>query len=221
MFAEERMGGAQRIPYPGELNDWILAEIDRTPIGGGYRFEPEVRDPQDAVNPRDPNHDGVRADLNMGGERVAIAAADGSTYCCGVTFETVARAWRAWSGGEAFGGLAAPDARALIADWFCPTLGHSGAHAALISRGLGVSVPPETARPGDVVQFWRSVDPVSPSGHSAVFLGWQGGSASGRVLRYWSSQPATGGIGVHEEPVRPHWQLFTVRVGEPGRRPSD
>jgi hypothetical protein len=42
--------------------------------------------------------------------------------------------------------------------------------------------------------------------------------AGGR-LRYWSSQRATGGIGVHEEEVGPGWQIHLVRATDDGRRP--
>jgi len=102
--------------------------------------------------------------------------------------------------------------RRLVADWFCPTMGHSGVVAALVARGLGVEVALEEARPGDLCQFWRSVDLARPSGHSVIFLGLEvrGGV---QILRYWSSQQATGGVGRHAEAIGPDWSVHLVRVG--------
>jgi hypothetical protein len=142
---------------------------------------------------------------------VARARGDGATYCCGITFEAFFRAWRAWTRSETIGDLDAAGVRSLIADWFCPTLGHSGVVAALVDRGLGFEVDPAAALPGDLCQFWRSVDLAKPSGHSVVFLGF--GERDGeQTLEYWSSQPATGGIGRHSEVIGPGWEVHLVRV---------
>ena len=190
------------------LNRWILEQMRRLPEGGGYRFEPGDRDPSDPTNPRDPHYDGVSRPLQLGGRLVARAADDGATYCCGVTFEVWLEAWRARHSDDPEVG----DPGQLVADWFCPVMGHPGVATALVERGLGTSVAAEDAQPGDFVQYWRSVDLAKPSGHSAVFLGWDEGPQGERVLRYWSSQPATGGIGVHSEVVGPDWELHFVRA---------
>lgn len=195
------------VPRPGELNELVLDELRAMAVGGGYRFEPGPRALAND-NPRDPGHDGVRRPLVVGGATVALAAADGATYCCGVTLEVFWRAWLVWSGGRP-PVPTAEAARALVADWFCPSLGHAGAAAALVSRGLGVGVPPAEAEPGDLCQLWRDVDPRSASGHSVVFLAWPRPG----VLRYWSSQRATDGVGVHTEEVGPDWALHFARVG--------
>lgn len=187
------------------LNDRILAAAQALPQGRGYRFRPGPRaGPTDPTNPRDPEHDGVTADLSYAGERVAVAAPDGATYCCGVTFE----AWlRAWGEAPIPGCPDGESVRRLVADWFCPTMGHAGVRAALVRRGLGTAVARDEARPGDLCQFWRSTDLAKPSGHSVVFLGWDGD-----VVRYWSSQPATQGVGVHREVVGPGWEVHLVRA---------
>ena len=165
----------------------------------GYKFEPASRDPRSPVNPRDPGYDGVEADVIYRGQRVARARDDGATYCCGVTFEIFARAWPE---DETIGDLDAPGIRSMIADWFCPTMGHSGVVAALVDRGLGVEIGEHEARAGDFCQFWRSVDLEKPSGHSVVFLGF-GERAS---------QPATNGVGPHSEIIGPDWEIHLVRV---------
>ena len=194
------------------LNPWVLEAMADLPVGRGYRFEPAPRSSEaDPTNPRDPHHDGVSRPLRLDAVEVAHAATDGATYCCGVTLE----AW--WRAVEAATGQAPPlspgEAEALLVDWFCPVMGHDGVADALVKRGWGESVAPEEAQPGDFVQYWRSVDLAAPSGHSAVFLGWREDRS---VLRYASSQPATNGVGEHEESVGPTWRLAFVRAWVPG-----
>ena len=128
------------------------------------------------------------------------APGDGATFCCGVTFE-------AWFDAGPPPDATAAEVRDLVADWFCPTLGHEGVVAGLVARGLGRRVALAEARPGDLCQFWRTVDPARPSGHSVVFLSFDAGE-----LRYWSSQRATNGIGVHAERVGPEWSVAVVRA---------
>jgi hypothetical protein len=189
------------------LNGAVLAALRALPQGRGYRFEPAPRASlADPTNPRDPHHDGVSRDLFHAGERVAVAAADGATYCCGVTVEAFLDAWSAAS--EVPLGMDADEVRALIAEWFCPTMGHPGVVSALVRRGLGVPVPWRRARAGDFVQFWRSTDLAKPSGHSAVVL-----EVEGDRLVYLSSQPATSGVGEHTEIVGPSWEVHVVRAG--------
>ncbi|MCA9491451.1 MAG: hypothetical protein KC621_16075 [Myxococcales bacterium] len=183
------------------LNGQILAAAMRLRHGGGYRFEPEPRLPSDPTNPRDPHHDGVTRDLSWRGERVARAAADGATFCCGVTFE-------AWLDADPpLGDLGALELREVLADWFCPVMGHAGAAEALVNRGLGRRVTLRSARPGDLCQRWRSTDLAAPSGHSVVFLDHRDG-----WLTYWSSQRATDGVGVHRERVGRGWTVDLARA---------
>ena len=188
------------------LNEAILAGFERLLSirgPGGYRFDPSPRGLADPTNPRDPHHDGVTHDRFVGAERLLRADPGGATYCCGLTLEL----W--WDAVEAAGGPCPrdlDDARAFVDTWFCPVMGHPGAATALLERRWATRVPPRDAIAGDLIQFWRSVDLVTPSGHSAVVLGWQGDR-----LRYASSQPKTGGVGIHEEDVRPNWLLYVVR----------
>ncbi|MCB9684891.1 MAG: hypothetical protein H6738_15765 [Alphaproteobacteria bacterium] len=183
------------------LGGQILAAAMRLRHGGGYRFDPEPRRPTDAVNPRDPLHDGVTRDLLWEGERIARAAPDGATFCCGVTFE----AWL--DAGPSLTGVGPSDLRDLLADWFCPVMGHAGAAEALVSRGLGRRTTLRTARPGDLCQFWRTTDLAAPSGHSVVFLDHRDG-----WLTYWSSQRATDGVGVHRERIERGWTVHLARA---------
>ncbi|MFT4627263.1 MAG: hypothetical protein ACI8PZ_005945 [Myxococcota bacterium] len=147
----------------------------------------------------------------------ARPSAGGETYCCGVTLEAFWRAWTLWCEERGrpveLAGLDAAGLDALVATWFCPTMGHAGAAAAIVELGLGAAIAPEHARAGDLCQFWRCTDLAHPSGHSVLFLRW-GDRDGTRTIRYWSSQPATDGIGEHEEAVGPDWTFAFARVGQ-------
>ncbi len=185
------------------LGAHVLRAFGGLDVAGGYRFTPPARDLSDATNPRDPHHDGVRHTIDVGGVPVARGAADGASYCCGITFAC-------WWEALALAGNPRPtdadDMLDLVATWFCPTMGHSGVVEALVSRGWGDQVAVEGAQPGDLVQYWRRTNLARPSGHSAIWIGLDRG-----VLRYASSQPATNGVGVHREEVGPGWQIDVVR----------
>jgi hypothetical protein len=199
-----------RVPSSGELNPWLLAGIEAFPTQTGYLFDPPPLGPDRTLNPRDPAHDGVTANILYGGECIARSASGGQTYCCGVTFELFVDAWRAWSVGDV-AGLNASAMQDVLSHWFCPTMGHSGVVHALVSRGLGTAVETDDAQPGDLCQFWRRLQPT-PSGHSVVFLAWRL-DGNRRFLRYWSSQTSTNGPGKKEEEVGADWAVHLVRVG--------
>ena len=204
------------LPEPDAFATSLLAIARSMPEGGGYRFQPAERASGSPVNPRDPHHDGTTRDLSIGAHRFARTAGTGETYCCGVTLEAFWRAWTAWASEHGHAAALPQGSEAdhdtLVATWFCPTMGHAGAAAAVVEHGLGASVIPEEARAGDLCQFWRSTDLERPSGHSVVFLGWEE-RPDGRWIRYWSSQPATNGIGEHAERVGPGWTFAFARVG--------
>jgi len=188
------------------------------PIERGYRFEPGLRPTGSDLNPRDPDHDGVSRDLFVGDVRVARSAEDGATYCCGVTLEVFLRAWGRWSDRDpraaGLAGMSPSQVRAFVSTWFCPVLGDHGAVEALVSSGFGFRVDADQARPGDFCQFWRSTDRSSASGHSVIFLGWEG--LDGRCIRYWSSQSVTCGVGEHSEQVGADWDMAFARGGGEG-----
>ena len=189
--------------------------MDAIPQGGGYRFDPRPSGSDSDENPRDRHYDGVSRDVWVGGERVARSAADGATYCCGVTFEVFAHAWARWCEQQGvparLGELVGEPLHDFVTTWFCPTTGHLGVVEALVSSGLGFRVKAAEARSGDFCQFWRSTDPSRASGHSVVFLGWEDSERT--WLRYWSSQAVTGGVGVHRECVGEGWTIGFARAG--------
>jgi len=185
------------------LSAFVLEAFDAMAPGGGYRFTPSSREPTDPTNPRDPHYDGLRDTIRVGGGVLALGSDDGATYCCGVTFAC-------WWDALVRAGCPLPDdpvdSEALLAEWFCPTMGHPGVVDALVDRGWGGRVGLQEARPGDLVQYWRRTELASPSGHSAIWLALEGGR-----LHYASSQPATDGVGRHAEEVGEAWQIHVVR----------
>lgn len=197
------------------LNARILQAIEDHFVGGGYEFTPTERDPKSPINPRDPNHDGIRHDLHHAGEVIARGSG-GPTYCCGVSFEVVFRAWQAHAAQtateSAIGSMDADGVRQLVADWFCPVMGHPGAASALVEHGLGIPVAPDEAVAGDLCQFWRRTDLANPSGHSVVFLRWSTDDDGQRRIHYWSSQRSTDGVGAHSEVVGPGWTMHFARA---------
>jgi hypothetical protein len=124
-----------------------------------------------------------------------IAKASAGNHCVGMTLEVF---WRAL---EACGdrGLDATRARDFKRLWYVPALGGAGPAEALPAHGLGARIAVDDARPGDFMQAWNTDETF---GHSMIFLGWVRDEAN-RIthVKYWSSQPWTGGIGVSESPL--------------------
>jgi hypothetical protein len=185
------------------LGEHVLQAFEALAPAGGYRFTPSPRGATDPTNPRDPDYDGVRDTIEVSGVPVARGSSDGASYCCGITF---ACWWEALARAGCPRPDDAEDVLDLVSTWFCPTMGHSGVVDALVARGWGEQVPVEEARPGDLVQYWRRTDLARPSGHSAIWLALDEG-----VLRYASSQPATDGVGRHQERVGEGWRIHVVR----------
>ena len=169
---------------------------------------------------------GNTRDLRYQGRLFSPGDPKGRCYCCGLTFEVFFRAWRAWCRKRKrpfrvdrldFQGL-----KAFRAHWFGSNGDLECVGGAIPAWGLGFSVPPLEARPGDFVQFWRIPRKGRrASGHSVIFLAWiRDGKNRPRALRYWSTQGATRGIGFRQEPVGVPGgvdlsRVYAARVGRP------
>lgn len=200
------------VPKLGELNRYVVAVLETYPTDGTHPYN----------WPRDGSYAGVTEDLVYEGEVVAQANGKGEAYCCGLTFEVLFKAWALWAKKKRLpfriGDLDAKGLKALRSDWYCCGGVRSGPVEALVSRGLGVRIDkPGDARPGDFVQLWRT----SGSGHSVVFIAWER-DRKGRItaMRYWSTQPATRGIGCRTERTSGEGavdleETFIARVGVP------
>ena len=80
---------------------------------------------------------------------------------------------------------------------------------------LGRAIACGDARRGDFAQIWRN----NGSGHSVVFLDWVREDGAIVGLRYWSTQPATDGIGERVERFDgergvDREQIWLARVGD-------
>jgi len=183
-------------PKPGELNPFVLETLRAIPADGTH----------DYWWPKDHEgggYGGVTKDLVYLGKTILTGEPQKRTYCCGLTFEVLVRAWEAFAAKKkaafSIGGLEAAALGKVKNDWFCMGAVRDGPVSALVPRGLGAHISKlEDARPGDFVQLWRK----KGSGHSVVFLAWERkGGAQGEIagLRYWSTQTSTKGVGERTE----------------------
>lgn len=87
-----------------------------------------------------------------------------------------------------------------------------GNHFALIQyTGIGETIPPHRARPGDFMNIsWKD-----GGGHSVIFLGWHRNENDSLNVVYWSSQKSTNGLGDAVVPVSAIREVMIVRVTRP------
>ena len=151
-------------------------------------------------------------DVFLQGEKVMDGEPEQRTYCCGLTLEVFTRAYDRWleAHPDAAPRVSAETWRDFQHQWFVPEMWGSGPSAALDANGLGRTITPEEALPGDFVQLWR----VNEKGHSVIFLDWvrdDGGEITG--ILYWSTQKGTQGIS-------PRVELFDSHDPEEGVIPE-
>jgi hypothetical protein len=133
---------------------------------------------------------GTPEEIRFKDARILAKGTDGS-YCCGFTFNVVMKA-----AGEA--GLlkdkTVEQVKRFQKEWYGavtePDVREKQCSVALGNLGIGKTITPDDAQPGDFLQFWRT-----KSGHSVVFLKWveQDGKRVG--FTYRSSQGSTDGVG--------------------------
>lgn len=137
---------------------------------------------------------GACEDLKHDGKIVLAKSAEG-TYCCGYTFSVAMKA------AEQFGLLkdkSFDDVKQMQREWYGVSQDKDIIERqpvrAMIDLGIGHTVKPDDAKPGDFLQFWRG-----KSGHSVVFLDWIDKDGNHVGFKYRSSQKSTDGIGDKEE----------------------
>jgi hypothetical protein len=146
---------------------------------------------------------GFTRDLNYMDQRFGKGQKNGTTYCCGLTFETFLRTYQEYNqqfGINQISDISFQAMKACKVEWF----GSAGDQerqmiTVLEKTGLGLKIVDKNqARAGDFCMFWRK----SGSGHSVIFIDWvlgPGGEISG--IKYWSAQKKTKGIGYREEKI--------------------
>ncbi len=161
-------------------------------------------------------YDGATQDIYLQGKKVMRGNEKSQTYCCGVTLEVFLKSYKKWlrgHGGETASVITADQWPAFQKLWFVEEVNGPGPSAAIEKFGMGKTLDPEQALPGDFIQVWRTLKEgkTTPSGHSVIFLRWEK-NASGAItgIRYWSSQPGTKGIGEQVEYFGPNGGINAV-----------
>jgi len=188
---QQRIASEKNADLP-EFNKIVLNIIKQYPTDGthGYWW------PQGGEG----NYDGCTQDLSLNGKTVMKGEPQKRAYCCGLTLEVFLRSYKKWletHGGEKASVISGDDWPRFQKLWFVEKVNGPGPSAAVEAFGLGRTIEPDQALPGDFVQIWRTLKEgkKTPSGHSVIFLSWIKDSA-GKIdgMRYWSTQPGTNGI---------------------------
>jgi acetolactate decarboxylase len=171
------------------LNPFVLEVLARYPTDGTHRYWwPRGEEAKGWM--------GCTKDLVYDGKLLSRGDPEGRAYCCGLTFEVFLEAWRlaCERAGRPFriGDLDLEAVRRLQRQWFGSAEDKTCLRTALVDNRLGRRLDKwQDAEPGDFVQLWRE----NGSGHSVVFLSWLREQGAIVGLEYWSTQPATNGIG--------------------------
>lgn len=163
------------------LNQTILDLIKEYPTNGTHQYLWKE------------GFDGVTRNLVSAGVTIAKTNQKKETYCCGLSFEVWFRAMQ-----KAGAVMPSPmDLKEIKRDWFVARPGNRmGPVDALVPRGLGIRIFPDALvigqepQAGDFMQIWRK----NGSGHSVINIQLQK-----KILKYWSTQPITKGIGNRSE----------------------
>jgi hypothetical protein len=138
---------------------------------------------------------GTPQEVRFNGQRVLAKGTDG-TYCCGFTFAVAMKAGMEMG---LFDGKSIERIKRFQKEWYGavdePDIREKQCSVAVERLGVGRSIPPDEARPGDFMQFWRT----PKGGHSVIFLDWIEKNGKHIGFRYRSSQGSTMGIGDTEE----------------------
>jgi hypothetical protein len=185
-------GGGNANPAP--MNKYTMKVIEHFPTDGSYPY----------WWPKGNIYDGATTDVIYQGERVMRGDPDNKcrSYCCGLTLQTFFLTLQEYekAGNKLPPSQLVPETSSKFKHlWFCPALKSPGPVLALEEFGLGYRVENlDDAVPGDFIQIWRN----HGSGHSVIFIDWERDD-EGKItgLKYWSTQPATKGVGYRTEPV--------------------
>ncbi len=178
------------IPEPAGLNPYVLRVFESYPRDGSHGY----------WWPKGSAWEGTTRDLVYLGTKIASGDPEKRSYCCGLTFEVLFRAWEEWCREEGrpfrIGDLTSETIVGFRRAWYGSDGDRRTVLHALVDYGLGSRVEDlEQAKPGDFVQFWRG----NGTGHSAIFLAWERRGREIVGIRYGSSQGSTKGIGVKTE----------------------
>lgn len=136
------------------------------------------------------NDTGVAQTIKHNGETILMGSKNGSTYCCGFTFQV---AMQAAEQRGLLNGKSVWQLRQFQQEWYGTTKKSALKQCATAMEDLriGREIAMKDAQPGDFAVFSR----VQGPGHSVVFLNWMRDEQGQIVgLRYRSSQGSTRGV---------------------------
>lgn len=177
-------------PSTSSWNEVVNSLIDTYPRDGSYAY----------WWPDDTDWYGTTRDVEYRGQLVAEGDPEHRSYCVGLTWEVMMRAFdqvnREEGGDGTLNGMSVADLDEFRIDWFVRDLWGDGVVTAVESYGVGERVTNlEDVRPGDFLQFWRH----SGSGHSNIFVEWVRDGDEIVGVTYWSVQGSTDGIDFNTE----------------------
>lgn len=136
------------------------------------------------------NDTGVSHTIKHNGETILMGSKDGSTYCCGFTFQV---AMQVAEQRGLLKGKSVWQLRQFQQEWYGNTKKSALKQCAIAMENLGIGqeIPMKDAQPGDFVAFSR----INAPGHSVIFLNWIKDNHRNVVgLHYRSSQGTTDGV---------------------------
>ena len=165
---------------PSSPNELVLKVARSVPDGGGYNTKWAGT--------------GTPREIMFKGTRILGKGTDG-TYCCGFTF---AVAMQAADELHLLDGKSVQQIKRFQKEWYGAVpekdLQETQCTTAVEHLGIGKSINPDDAKPGDFMQLYRS-----KGGHSVIFLGWVEKDGKRIGFKYRSSQGSTKGIGDNTE----------------------
>ncbi len=174
----------------------IVLDIIETYSGGSYPY---------LLNEDYSNYNGVTTNLYYQDRLLLKAHPSGNkaNHCVGITFEVFYRSMKKWNelsglSKDNIGGLTFEELFDFVLTWYVAKGPKEVSNLAIAMQnyGLGIRITDlMDVKPGDFIDLSRT----NNTGHAVVFIGWikEGNNIIG--LKYWSTQPATGGTGYRKE----------------------
>ncbi len=192
------------------FNQYVLDIIDTYAIGEGkYPY---------LLNNDYANYNGVTQTLTYQGKELLKAHPSGNraSHCVGITFEVFFRAMQQRNRdlgipGDDFNGMSYEDLFDFIMNWFAASGPKRNSNIAIAVEKYGIGkrlYDLEDVKPGDFIDLNRQ----NGTGHTVVFINWIREQNRIIGLRYWSSQPSTGGISYNKEYLKAINHMYMVRI---------
>ncbi len=209
MFSSLQSQTLENIPG-NDFNNAVVSVLKSYPTDGTCQY----------YWPSSGNWAGNTKDLYYRGSLFSQGDTFQRCYCCGLTFEVFFFAYQKYCQDHGWNfiiqNMDSAALRTFRMKWFGSDGNRKTLQNAIVSSNLGYAISLDQAKIGDFIQFWR----YSGSGHSVIFIEWvfdANGNKNG--LKYWSTQPATNGIGYRIEyfggktGIDPE-QIYIARVGK-------